>query len=212
MIISVHSYISIYRYLFWQTLERRKSVQVSKVLVEKTDQKTGKNAGKGIGGAGRSTGNNNPDQVYIELAMAYFLDVGDADKSMKYLKKMKDSKIAENLGILIASYKEHEMTVSGTRYQKGMQELENWLADNKPEKKELQVKYLRCLIRGYGLMNGKKGADEVLRLVNKEQGNNGMANKHLDKEAEKELRKYEAAAYEKKGEREKAAEVYTDLL
>ena len=61
-------------------------------------------------------------------------------------------------------------------------------------------------------MNGKKGADEVLRLVNKEQGNNGMANKHLDKEAEKELRKYEAAAYEKKGEREKAAEVYTDLL
>lgn len=199
-------------YLFWQTLERRKSVQVSKVLVEKTDQKTGKNAGKGIGGAGRSTGNNNPDQAYIELAMAYFLDVGDADKSMKYLKKMKDSKIAENLGILIASYKEHEMTVSGTRYQKGMQELENWLADNKPEKKELQVKYLRCLIRGYGLMNGKKGADEVLRLVNKEQGNNGMANKHLDKEAEKELRKYEAAAYEKKGEREKAAEVYTDLL
>lgn len=145
------------------------------------------------------------NQEYLDLAMAYFLDVGDEDKSLEYLKKMKNNEAAECFRILIESYKEQEMIKTEKSYKTALQKLEKILEENKTEKGKRQGAYRRCLIRGYGLMKGKEGADNVLRLVKK-------YGECPDEETEKEIKKYEAAAYEKKEEREKAAEVYTDLL
>lgn len=145
------------------------------------------------------------DQEYLDLAMAYFLDVGDEDKSLKYLKKMKNSEVAEDFRILVESYKEQEMIKPEENYKTVIQKLEKILDGSKQGNGKKQGAYYRCLIRGYGLMKGKEGADNVLRLVKKYR-------EFPDEETKKEIKKYEAAAYEKKEEREKAAEVYTDLL
>lgn len=181
-------------YLCWQKVEKQKNIQRNQTPMEEIRK------------------NNKTDQAYIELAIAYFLDVGDEEKSLKYLKKVKDDSLSDTLKILITSYKEQELTESEAKFRKRIQDLEGRLKENKTEKKEQQIRYLRCLIRGYGLIKERAGADDVLRLIGKVKGNNGIEQKYLNREAVKELRKYEAAAYEKKEEREKAAEVYTDLL
>lgn len=182
-------------YYIWQTQKTPKVAQEKVNLKEKNEKKAEKNK--------KTEKHQDNNREYLELAMAYFLDVGDEDKSLEYLKKMKNDKAAEYLRTLIESYKNQEMIKPEKKYKTEIQKLEKILEANQVEKQSGM--YLQCLIRGYGLMKGKEGADNVLRLAKK-------YGEYPDEETKKEIRKYEAAAYENKEEREKAAEVYTDLL
>ena len=115
-------------YFCWQTREKQRSVKVSQVPVEE----------------GRNQ-NSSADQERIELAIAYFLDIGDEEKSLEYLKKVKNNNVADNLRTIIISYQEREPAESEAKLKNRIQELERWLKENKTVKKEQQMKYLRCL-------------------------------------------------------------------
>lgn len=149
----------------------------------------------------------NREEEYLELALAYFLNVGDMEKSRTCLKELKNKMLADDLEILIRAYERQQCPAEGSDYKKRLEYLErNWEKRSgvSEEKKKQEI---QCLVRGYGLLEDESSVEKVLDLVKE-----GLQMDYLNDSLKKELLQYQAAAYEKKEKKEEAAKIYTEIL
>lgn len=129
-------------------------------------------------------------EAYMDLALAYILDLEDYEKGLYYLDKIQEYAEAVNLKdvaeALMGKEKEPEVL------EESLSNLEE-KADKDPT-----GRYDRCLIRGYGLLNTEQALEEILRLGRR------CLNKADGEEEMKEIQEYMALAYEN------MAEIYID--
>lgn len=137
---------------------------------------------------------------YMELAMAYILDVEDYEKSIRYLEKIKnDYTPAEDLQEIVE-------TLLGRRKEPA--ELDKHLkALEEAAPKEGRERWYRCLIRGYGSLNTRRSSESILRL-----GKACLDELGEESEESKEVKEYMASACERVEESEEAARIYEELL
>lgn len=137
-------------------------------------------------------------EAYMELALAYILDLEDYEKSLYYLDKIQEYAMAVNLRevaeALMGKEKEPEVLEESLRYleEKGQEDSTG--------------QYDRCLMKGYSLLDTKDAAEAILRLGRR------CLDKTDDGEETKEIRKYLALAYERMGEFNEAAQLYEEML
>lgn len=137
---------------------------------------------------------------YMEMAMAYILDVEDYEKSLDYLEKIQDAyapaeDLHEIVEVLLGRKKEP------ARLRMHLKNLE------KAASGEDKERYYRCLIRGYSLLNTKQSAEAILRL-----GECCLNEPGIGSSEAGEVREYMASACEKAGEYERAARLCEELL
>lgn len=137
---------------------------------------------------------------YMEMAMAYILDIEDYEKSLDYLEKIRDVYApAEDL---------HEIVEALLGRKKEPAKLRIHLTNlEKAAVRGDQGRYYRCLIRGYSLLNTKQSAEAILRL-----GECCLDEPGIGSDAAGEVREYMASACEKAGEYERAARLCEELL
>ena len=149
----------------------------------------------------------NRDEEYLELALAYFLNVGDMDKSRSCLKELKNKKLAEHINVLVKAYENQECPEEEEDYKKRLEYLEKTWKKRSGISEEKKKQEIQCLIRGYGLLEDASSVEKVLELVKE-----GMQMDYLNDSVKKELLQYQAAAFEKKEQKEEAAKIYTEIL
>lgn len=147
------------------------------------------------------------DEEYLELTMAYFLNVGDTEKSVKCLKKLGDTILAENMKLLIKTYEKQEIQGDEETYKKSLEYLEKVLGKRSKVSEEKKKQEIQCLVRGYSLLTDEKSVEKILNLVKE-----GLQREYLNDSVKKELLQYQAAAFEKQKKEEEAAKIYTEIL
>ena len=147
------------------------------------------------------------DEEYLELAFAYFLNVGDMEKSRICLKELENRTLADNLKVLIKAYEKQECPEDEADYKKRLEYLEKVWKKRSGISEEKKKQEIQCLIRGYGLLEDEKSVEKVLDLVKE-----GIQMEYLNDAVKQELLQYQAAAYEKKEKKEEAAKIYTEIL
>lgn len=150
---------------------------------------------------------NKQDEEYLELALAYFLNVGDMDKSRTCLKELKNRELAGNLERLIEAYESQVCPEDEKEYKESLAYLEKAWKKRSEVSEEKKKQDIQCLVRGYGLLDDESSVERVLELVKE-----GMQTDYLNDSVKKELLQYQADAYEKKENNEEAAEIYTEIL
>ena len=151
--------------------------------------------------------NEKRDEEYLELALAYFLNVGNVEKSRICLNELTNKELAENLKMLIGAYEKQECPEDVRKYKKSLAYLEKVWKKRSKISEEKQKQEIQCLIRGYGLLDDEDSVEKVLELVKR-----GMQTDYLNDPVKKEMLEYQAAACEKKKTEEEAAKIYTELL
>ena len=68
--------------------------------------------------------NEKRDEEYLELALAYFLNVGNVEKSRICLNELTNKELAENLKMLIGAYEKQECPEDVRKYKKSLAYLE----------------------------------------------------------------------------------------
>ena len=149
----------------------------------------------------------NRDEEYLELALAYFLNVGDMEKSRTCLNELENKTLADNLKMLIRAYEKQECKEDEADYKKRLEYLEKEWKKRSSVSEEKKKQEIQCLVRGYGLLDDESSVEKVLELVKE-----GMEIDYLNDSVKKELLQYQAAAYEKKEKKEEAAKIYTEML
>lgn len=149
----------------------------------------------------------NRDEEYLELALAYFLNVGDLEKSRSCLNELENKTLADNLKMLIGAYEKQECKEAEADYKKRLEYLEKEWEKRSSVSEEKKKQEIQCLVRGYGLLDDESSVEKVLDLVKE-----GMKTDYLNDSVKKELLQYQAAAYEKKEKKEEAAKIYTEIL
>ena len=186
-------------------LKEQKHEDVRKVKVEKnTAEKHGKDT---VGVQNGIRKEKNRDEEYLELALAYFLNVGDMEKSRKCLNELEDKTLADNLKVLIRGYEKQECPEDEEDYKKRLENLEKAFEKRSEVSEEKEKQEIQCLIRGYGILEDENSVEKVLGFVER-----GMQKEYLNDSVKKELLKYQAVACEKKEETEEAAKIYTEIL
>ena len=151
--------------------------------------------------------NEKREEEYLELALAYFLNVGNVEKSRICLNELTNKELAENLKMLIGAYEKQECPEDVRKYKKSLAYLEKVWKKRSKISEEKQKQEIQCLIRGYGLLDDEDSVEKVLELVKR-----GMQTDYLNDPVKKEMLEYQAAACEKKKTEEEAAKIYTELL
>ena len=151
--------------------------------------------------------NEKRDEEYLELALAYFLNVGNVEKSRICLNELTNKELAENLKMLIGAYEKQECPEDVRKYKESLAYLEKVWKKRSKISEEKQKQEIQCLIRGYGLLDDEDSVEKVLELVKR-----GMQTDYLNDPVKKEMLEYQAAACEKKKTEEEAAKIYTELL
>ena len=64
------------------------------------------------------------DEEYLELALAYFLNVGNVEKSRICLNELTNKELAENLKMLIGAYEKQECPEDVRKYKESLAYLE----------------------------------------------------------------------------------------
>ena len=150
---------------------------------------------------------NEREEEYLELTMAYFLNVGDTEKSVKCLERIEDKQLVENMKILIRAYEEQEPPKHKEKYKKSLEYLEKILEKRSKISDEKKKQEIQCLVRGYSLLDDEKSNEKVLSLVKE-----GVQTEYLNDSTKKELLQYQASTLEKQEKYEEAAKIYTELL
>lgn len=70
--------------------------------------------------------NEKRDEEYLELALAYFLNVGNVEKSRICLNELTNKELAENLKMLIGAYEKQECPEDVRKYKKSLAYLERY--------------------------------------------------------------------------------------
>ncbi|MGF0034079.1 hypothetical protein ACQRBN_14130 [Bariatricus sp. SGI.154] len=164
-----------------------------------------------------SEGASNDTEEYMELAIAYFLDVEDYEKSLCCLNKIRKNYVpAVDLGIIVQAFLSNEEEKDVELIEKHLKSLEEQiqaeLIQEKQAKSEIvrngdEGRYYHCLVKGYGLLGTEEASEEILRLGRKYldiEGNNS--------EEITEIQEYMASAYEKMEKKEEAAHMYEVVL
>ena len=149
----------------------------------------------------------NRDEEYLELALAYFLNVGDMEKSRSCLNELENGILADDLKILIEAYENQECQEDEKDYKMRLEYLEKVWEKRSSVSGEKKKQEIQCLVRGYGILDDKESVEKVLDLVKE-----GMKSEYLNDSVKKEFLQYQAAAYEKKEKKEEAAQIYTEIL
>lgn len=122
-------------------------------------------------------------EAYMDLALAYILDLKDYEKGIYYLDKIQEYATAVNLKdvaeALMGKQKEPEILEGSLFYLE------------EKAKEDPTGRYDRCLIRGYGLLNTEQASEEILRIGRR------CLDKVSDGEETKEIQEYMVTAYEK---------------
>lgn len=138
--------------------------------------------------------------AYMELAMAYILDLEDYEKSLYYLEKIREYAPAGDL-IELA-----EALGGETKEEAALEESLIRLEDEAA--KDSTGQYYRCLIRGYGLLDTERAAQAVLRLGRLCKGRMDSGDERWKEVGESMAAAYEKLArlYEAGGQTDKAIE------
>ena len=147
------------------------------------------------------------DEEYLELALAYFLNVGDMKKSLKCLNQMENQTLAVNLKRLIKAYEKQKVPEEAEKFAASLAYLENEWKERSMQSEEKKKQAIQCLIRGYGLLDDKESSEKVLNLVEE-----GLKTDYLNDSAKRELLQYQASALEKEEKKEEAANIYAEIL
>ena len=108
--------------------------------------------------------NEKRDEEYLELALAYFLNVGNVEKSRICLNELTNKELAENLKMLIGAYEKQECPEDVRKYKESLAYLEKGMEKKgaryprRSKKQEIQ-----CLIRGYGLLDDEDSVEKGIR-------------------------------------------------
>ena len=151
--------------------------------------------------------NDCTDEEYLELALAYFLNVGDMKKSLKCLNQMENQTLAVNLKRLIKAYEKQKVPEEAEKFAATLAYLENEWKERSMQSEEKKKQAIQCLIRGYGLLDDKESSEKVLNLVEE-----GLKTDYLNDSAKRELLQYQASALEKEEKKEEAANIYAEIL
>lgn len=115
----------IYRIIFavvaagYMLIQQRKNVPDG---IIKEQQKATSNANTEL--RTDSQENEKRDEEYLELALAYFLNVGNVEKSRICLNELTNKELAENLKMLIGAYEKQECPEDVRKYKKSLAYLE----------------------------------------------------------------------------------------
>lgn len=142
--------------------------------------------------------------LHIELAMLYILYAEDYEKSLHYLKEIKNEYVAVgNLRAVAEALLGDKKALMELEMkpETDMRELENSISEDQV------VEYYRCLIKGYALLDTEQAARAVLSLG--EVCLDRMEDHSTD---ETEIKQYMALASEKVDRLEEAAHIYEELL
>ena len=186
----------------YMLIQQRKNVPDG---IIKEQQKATSNANTELRTDGQE--NEKRDEEYLELALAYFLNVGNVEKSRICLNELTNKELAENLKMLIGAYEKQECPEDVRKYKESLAYLEKVWKKRSKISEEKQKQEIQCLIRGYGLLDDEDSVEKVLELVKR-----GMQTDYLNDPVKKEMLEYQAAACEKKKTEEEAAKIYTELL
>ncbi|MCI5870272.1 MAG: hypothetical protein MR224_12270 [Dorea sp.] len=139
---------------------------------------------------------------YIDLALAYFLDVDDYEKSMECLQKVYGNEIcADDLEKIIAVAAGKEEIDDLDNYMECLEHLEQNMPVSKSDS------YERCLIRGYQILETKEAAEQIVRI-----GKRFLEREEVNEEGVYEVKEAMITACENLEENEEAAEICVELL
>ncbi len=146
------------------------------------------------------------EEAYLELAMAYFLELKDYKKSLEYLALISDDYApAKHMEAIVKALDGGGGAgeAAGVRrdLKKHLLELEKEAPKDQKDRCDL------CLIKGYSLLESKDGAGNILRL-----GEEWLGREGLDDREVKEVKEYMASAYEQTDAFEEAAHVWEEIL
>lgn len=144
--------------------------------------------------------------AYMELAMAYCLELKDYKKSLQYLALISDSHApARALEVIVKALDGAGDAGAAAETHRELKGNLLSLEKEMPEKKK--DRYILCLIKGYSLLDDKDGAENILRLGKEWLGFEGTKDQE-----EKEVKEYMAGAYEQTDAQEKAAHIWEEVL
>lgn len=167
-----------------------------------TEKKTEMKEDTGENAAPVAENGTDAEKAYMDLAIAYFLDVRDYEKSLEYLKKVKKASLAaKDMEAIVLWFSGKNISKNEERYLEHLEHLEN----NMPEKEE--YRYLQCLVRGYQMINTETAASHVIRL-----GNRFLQSDEAKENDIAEVKEVMITAYETLEQAEEAAEFCMDVL
>lgn len=145
----------------------------------------------------------------IELALAYFLEIEDYQKAADTLEPVrKESEVCEELAAVAGAFLEPEGSGEKSSLEEHLTRLESLVREQEDVWGEQErLAFCRCLIKGYLFLDTDDGAKNAIRL-----GEECLESEKLGEFETGEIQADLAAAYERAGEMETAAELYTSLL
>lgn len=160
---------------------------------------------------------SNDEEEYMELAIAYFLDVEDYEKSLYYLNKIRKNYVpAVDLGIIVKAFLGNEEEKDVELIEKHLKSLEELIQAEPIQERQVKSeivrngdvgRYYHCLVKGYGLLGTEEASEEILRL-----GRKYLDIEENNSEGITEIQEYMASAYEKVGKEEETAHMYEAIL
>lgn len=146
-------------------------------------------------------------QQCLELAAAYFLDMENYGKASDALEEIRtDSEFAGAFQKAAEALIEENTGRMKAMLPVYLEQMEACLAKEDYTEEEM-LTYRLCIIQGYGILDSRDGAEEVLRL-----GELCMRQEKLSDSDKKKIQVRMARACELMGENEQAAEWYLALL
>ncbi len=144
------------------------------------------------------------ENVYMELAMLYMLDVEDYEKSLYYLERIQGDYIpVRNLQSVANALlgRKDSLKELETEWEVNLDDIESGIQEDNVGR------YYECLMKGYALLDTEQSSKIVLDL-----GGRCLEQSEGDELIERKIREYMASASEKIGESEEAAHIYEELL
>ena len=101
------------------------------------------------------------EELELELALLYFLNLQDYEESLRHLQQVKSNPAAENLEVIARSL--GGGMVSGSELKEALHRLEKEVV-GKDFSEEQEEAYYECLLKGYALLTEEEDMKELLRI------------------------------------------------
>lgn len=174
-------------------------------------------------GMGSGTEISEYNEACMELALLYFLELEDYEKSQYFLDKIRSDYVpAEDLGMILEAFLEDGKTRDAEELKEHLESLEVHTEElEKADILEAVGSYYRCLIRGYGMLDTQDASEQLLQLGQrylegkKQEGEEEETIEAIDYGSDEdilEVMEFMAAANEKTGKTEEAAAMYEEIL
>lgn len=141
------------------------------------------------------------EELELELALLYFLNLQDYEESIQHLQQVKGNPAAENLEVIARSL--GGGMVSGSELKEALHRLEKEVV-GKDFSEEQEQAYYECLLKGYALLTEEEDMKELLRI--------GQAYEQMVEEVPPEILLNMADASEKCGQYKEAFKIYERVM